>query len=520
MSELRHPQHDLPEGMRSATASDEAIRLSADVVVVGLGAGGCMAFHDLARAGVDVIAVELGGYFPPEAMRCREELMIPQLFMEGASRATVDQAITVMQGRGVGGSTLHNTNLCKRLPDEILEIWKEQGVEDLDESLRRDFETVEELLGVHRVPADRVNANNQALLRGARALNYRHGILAHNRQGCQQSGMCELGCPNNGKQNAAKVLVPPALKAGGRALIHARVDRLLTRGSRMCGVAGHAVDPRTGTELHPFEVRAQRVVLGASATNSASLVIRSGLKDPQGLAGRRLHIHPGAFVMGVFDERVDGWKGVPQSAECTQFLQFGQGARERVWLVSGFAHPGAAAGLMPGFGASHAAMMRSYPHVAAIIAMVHDHYSGQVRPRDGERVGIHYRPDRGELEQIALGLREAARILFAAGARQVILPTSPPRVLDSPASLDELSATELGPFNPSLVAVHPMSTLWMGQDPASSVTTSHGAYHHVRGLFVADGSLFPTSIGGPPQIPIYAFGRRVARAVRESLPAR
>lgn len=510
----------LPAGMTSAAASDHALRLNADVVVVGLGAGGGMAFHDLARAGVDVIGVELGDYFAPEDMRCREEVMLPKLFMEGASRGTVDQAITVMQGRGVGGSTLHNTNLCKRLPEPILEIWRAQGVDDLGAELQADFTSVEALLDVHPVPDDRINANNHALFRGARELGYQHAVLSHNRQGCQQSGMCELGCPNNGKQNAAKVLIPPALNAGGRALVHARVDRILTRGRQVCGVAGRAIDPLSGAELQPFEVRAERVVLGASATNSAALAIKSGLPDPHRLTGRRLHIHPGAFVMGVFDETIEGWKGVPQSAECTEFLNFGHDAEQRVWLVSGFAHPGASAGLMPGFGAAHASMMRLYPNVAAIIAMVHDHYSGHVRPRDGERVQIHYRPDRAELDQVALGMRESARILFAAGARQVIIPTSPPRLLDSPAKLDGLKGAELGPFNPSMVAVHPMSTMWMGEDPRSSVVSSHGAHHQVRGLYVADGSLFPTSIGGPPQIPIYTFGRRVARALLAGLPAR
>ena len=40
------------------------------------------------------------------------------------------------------------------------------------------------------------------------------------------------------------------------------------------------------------------------------------------------------------------------------------------------------------------------------------------------------------------------------------------------------------------------------------------ALEYVKNLFVCDGSLFPTSIGGPPQISIYALARRVARAVR------
>jgi hypothetical protein len=32
----------------------------------------------------------------------------------------------------------------------------------------------------------------------------------------------------------------------------------------------------------------------------------------------------------------------------------------------------------------------------------------------------------------------------------------------------------------------------------------------VRDLFVSDGSLFPTSLGGPPQISIYAFALHLA----------
>ncbi len=505
-----------PEGMTAASSRAEVpIRMKADVVVVGLGAGGGMVLHDLALAGVDVLGVEMGGHFTPEEMTLQEEKMLPSLFCEGASRATVDMAIKVMQGKGVGGSTIHNTNLCKRLPQAIVTKWARAGVEGLGPELERDFEAVEKLLNVHRIPDDRVNANNEVLLRGIESLGYEGGRLAYNRKLCKASGFCELGCPNDGKENATRRLILPALKNGARVLIEARVDRVLHEANEVVGVAGRAVDPETGADGAPFEIRAPRVVLSASATGSAAVAIKSGVPDPYALIGERLHLHPGAFVMGVFDEPIEGWLGVPQSAECTEFLDYSEGASQRVWLVSGFTHPGAAAGLMPGFGPAHGAMMGLFPHVAAIIAMVHDHQSGRVRPGEGERVHIHYQLDADELAQVALGLREAARILFAAGARQVILPTSPPRIAEDMSEVAEISAGDLGPFNPPMVAVHPMSTMWMGSDPKTSVVDSFGAHHHLKGLVVADGSLFPSSIGGPPQIPIYTMGRRVARAMVE-----
>lgn len=487
--------------------------LRADVVVIGTGAGGSMAFHDLALKGHDVIALELGMHLVPQDMNGREELMLPQLFAEGAGRATDDFSVSILQGKGVGGSTLHNTNLCKRLPDPLRRTWAQDfGLTDLLlPGLDADFEAVEKLLNVHPVPDDRVNTNNALLENGMKALGYRGGRLKHNRKLCQQSGLCELGCPNDGKENATRVLIPPAMKAGGRLFTCARVDRILTRDGRATGVVGHGVDPITGAEICEFQVRAPHVVLAASATSSAALARRSALSDPHRLMGTNLHMHPGAIVVGIFEEKIEGWLGTPQAVECTEFLEFGPDSQKRAWIVSGFAHPGAAAGFLPGFGPGHASLMRQYPHVGVAIVMLHDHVSGRVSPGVGEHVYVDYSLDRAEYEQMALGLRGAARIMLAAGAHKVMVPTRPATWLENDADVANLSARSLGALSPPLTAVHPMSTLWMGEDPSRSVVDPGGQHHHVRGLWVGDGSLFPTSIGGPPQISIYTFARRVAR---------
>ena len=210
--------------------------LDVDAVVIGTGAGGSIALRELARAGLNVVALEEGAYSTPRDFNQREDEMLSRLFQDAGGRATEDLAIRVLQGRGVGGSTVHNTNLCKRTPDEILDLWARKyavaGAGPAD--LRAAFETIERDLSVSEIPASMRNANNDILRAGCEALGWRGAPLKHNRVGCQQSGFCELGCSYDAKQNALKVVLPQAIEAGDtieilrRALPRSALPELLS----------------------------------------------------------------------------------------------------------------------------------------------------------------------------------------------------------------------------------------------------------------------------------------------------
>ena len=86
-----------------------------DVVVVGTGAGGAMAASELARRGLGVIALEEGPMLLPPDMTQREDEMMPKLYQERGGRSTRISRSASIGGRCVGGSTIHNINLCKRL---------------------------------------------------------------------------------------------------------------------------------------------------------------------------------------------------------------------------------------------------------------------------------------------------------------------------------------------------------------------------------------------------------------------
>jgi choline dehydrogenase-like flavoprotein len=496
-------------------ASD--LTLDVDAVVVGTGAGGSVTLRELARAGLSVVALEAGPAMGPADFDQREDHMIPRLFAEAGCRSTQDLAVRVLQGRGVGGSTVHNTNLCKRTPDAILETWTRKygvlGVTPAD--LRPAFESIERDLSVTEIGGGMRNANNEVLKDGCDALGWRSGPLAHNRVGCQASGFCELGCAYDAKQNAAKVLLPQAIAAGARVYSDVEVVRIVHDGHRVSGVEAVARSA-DGTPVARVDVRARVVVLAASATGSAALAHKSGLPDPHGRLGRGLRLHPGGVVTGRFDREIAGWRGIPQSYECTEFLSHEEGSERRVWIIAAFAHPVGAAASMPGFGAAHMAAMRSYPNLAVLTAMVHDQTSGEVLAGEDGAPVLRYRLEEADRRQLAAGLAACARILLAAGAREAIIPAIPPRRVKTMAELDALDFSFVRSHAVPLAAVHPMGTMCLGEDPSVSVVRSTGEHHQVRGLFVADGSLFPTSLGGPPQISIYSFALHLAPHVIES----
>jgi choline dehydrogenase-like flavoprotein len=62
-----------------------------------------------------------------------------------------------------------------------------------------------------------------------------------------------------------------------------------------------------------------------------------------------------------------------------------------------------------------------------------------------------------------------------------------------------------------------MSTAHMGTNPDTSVCDSTGAVRGMEGLYVADASLLPTSVGVNPMMTIIACAIHVARDAGQSL---
>jgi choline dehydrogenase-like flavoprotein len=64
-----------------------------------------------------------------------------------------------------------------------------------------------------------------------------------------------------------------------------------------------------------------------------------------------------------------------------------------------------------------------------------------------------------------------------------------------------------------------MGTCRMGEDPSSSVAGPYGELHDAKGVWVGDGSSFPTSSGTNPMVSIMALAHRTAEAIADEAGA-
>ncbi|MES2757047.1 MAG: GMC family oxidoreductase [Pseudomonadota bacterium] len=499
--------------------------IEADVVIVGSGAGGGVTAEILALAGLKVVIVEEGALKSSTDFKMREAEAYPALYQESAARKTRDKAINILQGRTVGGSTTVNWTSSFRTPDATLAHWQQHfGLADYSgAALAPWFARMEERLGIAPwlTPP---NANNDLLQRGAARLGISTGAIRRNVKGCWNLGYCGMGCPTNAKQSMLVTTIPSALDHKATLITRARADRLVFKGDAvdhlLCSALGADGLAPNG---HTVTLRARHFVVAGGAINSPGLLLRSKAPDPHGLLGKRTFLHPTAVSGALFEQRVDGYAGAPQSIYSDHFLATPVGGAIGYKLEAPPLHPLLLATTLAGFGEAHARMMQQFPHVHALLALLRDGFHAEsaggsvaLQP-DGAPV-LDYEVTPYVWDGVRRGLLSMAEIQFAAGARSVQpMHEMAERYTSWAAAKKGIAALPYRTHVTRLVSAHVMGGCGMSPDPWRGVTGPDGRYHGVRNLSVHDGSLFPTSLGANPQLTIYAVTARLSEALAASL---
>ena len=542
----RAPRHVAPlSTLASVTPRRQADAVNtADVVLIGSGAGGAVVAKELAEAGLTVIVLEAGRRYVPlsdySTDRADFETRAKDVFHPEDERRDVyttggRQGFSYSRVKGVGGSTLHYVGMSPRLHESDFATRSIDGVADdwpiSYAELEPYYTRVEYELGVsgadganpfepprsrpYPTPPHPFNLASRAVKVGADRLGLHlvreplalPSVDWQGRSACVGAGVCHMGCLISAKSSMDVTYMRKAEATGRVDLRTECMAREVEVDS--AGRARAVVYIDSGGSEHRVSGRA--IVVAGNAVETPRLLLMStsnrfpdGVANSSGLVGRNFMEHLGVFAFGLLDRRVDPWRGTPSGGMIQDnYATDKRNGFARGWtvLVTANSHwPYTVASRIPGWGADHKnrveQMFGRYVSVATIGEQLPD-----VRNRvilDPVKKDLYGLPapclisaprdnDIAMIKRMSAGLKD---LLEAAGA-------------------SEIWGNEYYPG----MSAHYVGTCRMGFDPASSVVNRFGRTHDVPNLFIADGSVFVTAGAANPALTISALALRASEAI-------
>jgi choline dehydrogenase-like flavoprotein len=515
------PPPQVPKVIQTVVPEDGQT-IEADAVIVGSGSGGGVIAATLARGGRKVVVVEASGYFNESDFVGLELPAYQSMFWRGGPTPTADMNISLQAGTTLGGGTTINWMNCLRTRPWVREQWaREHGLEGVDGAdYDRHLDAVLDRIGANDRCSD-LNGPHQRMKEGADKLGWHFSGVVRNadadRYAYETAGHLGFGDATGSKQSGEKTWLRDAFEHDAEFLVRTRAQRVVVEHGRAAGVeALYTGDD--GTEGRRVTVRAPIVVVACGALESPALLRRSGIGGPA--VGDYLRLHPAAGVFGQYATDQQAWLGAPQSGLVDEFADTGEGYG---FLIEGVQYtPGLTGSALPWTSAEeHKALIADARRGASFITLTRDHGHGRVDvDQNGESVPYYAVTDPLDVKNIHHGVEVATRLHVAAGASQIaFLAGGLPKWRagdDVDKFIERLRRVPLRAGGVKLFSAHQMGTCRMGSDPQTSVANPWGELHDVKGVWIGDGSAFPTSTGTNPMVSIMALAHRTAEAIAGS----
>src|SRR5215208_5716393 len=516
------PQIEKPLRLHEPAGSEET--LEADVCIVGSGSGGAVVAAALASRGLDVVVLEAAGYYNESDFTQLEVPAYQQMFWRGGPTPTADGNVSLVAGTTLGGGTTINWTNCLRTRSWVREQWAEHGLDGVDgPEFDRHIDTVLSRISANDRCSD-LNGTQQRLREGTEALGWNFETIVRNSDpesyAPGTAGYLGFGDQSGSKRSADRTWLADAQEQGARFLTFTRATRVLADGGRASGVEAvwQAPDGR-GAQV---TIRAPRVVVACGSLESPALLLRSGIGGPA--VGHNLRLHPSSVVGGAYGTDQEAWWGAPQAGLCDEFADTGEGYG---FLIETAQYaPGLIGSATPWISAAdHKQRMADFRFTANFISLTRDRGAGQVMvDADGESMPMYAVRDELDLENLRKGIEVQIRLHEAAGAHQIgpLAEGAPTwrRGDDLEAFIASVKRIPFRAGGYKLFSAHQMGTCRMGSDPQTSVAGPYGELHDTKGVWIGDGSAFPTSSGTNPMVSIMALAHRTAEAIAHDAGAK
>jgi choline dehydrogenase-like flavoprotein len=517
------PQEEKP--IAPLVPDSDELTLEADAVIVGSGAGGGVIAGTLAQSGLKVVVLEAGGYYNEADFNMLELWAFQNLYYRGGPTPTADGNISLQAGSNLGGGTTINWTNCLRTTPWVREQWaSEFGLEGVDgPDYDRHLDAVLERIGANEDCSD-YNNPTLRMKEGAEALGWSFTRVVRNSDPSsytpESAGYLGFGDQSGSKQSTTKTWLRDAVDAGAEILVRTAAERILVEDGRAAGIEATYTDPESGRTAS-VTVRAPIVVAACGALESPALLLRSGIGGPA--VGDYLRLHPTTAMLGLFADDQRAWWGAPHTGVVDEFADVEDGYG--FLLETAQYTTGLGASAVPfSTGEEHKAQMADFRNGGTCVGLLRDHGHGRVTiDADGQAVHTYALTDELDIRNSQHAIDAQIRVQVAAGAIQVAcLAEGLPRWrkgddLEAFIGMAQRIPLRAGGFR--LFSAHQMGSCRMGPDPQTSVANPWGELHDTPGVWIGDGSAFPTSSGTNPMISIMALAHRTAEAIAAAAPS-
>jgi choline dehydrogenase-like flavoprotein len=510
-----------------------------DYAIAGSGPAGTLLAQRLSAKGKSVLLLEAGPYVPERIIDADEVLWTAKLYKDSALQQAntgsplfgmQGPSFMVLQGACVGGGGIINNAVCFRLQNERLAQWQAIGFPISAAGLAAAYDRVALDLGIKpaseaALPSPRLNPTWKFLTDqwgqprkppvGDPPEPGLYECLV-NIEGCLGTGLCNVGCGSERKNNGVQVYLRQAVAAGCVIAECAQVQRVrvaAAAGSGRRRVESLEVRLRGGRTVL---VRAKQFILSSGPVGSSVVLLRSGDLDQHFAqnaipVGRRFSANLGSPVFAFCKDPVNQQPGL-------QIAHYyaappGDGFVVETW----FNPPGANAMAMPGFGQAHFDRMMAYARTVAAAPLVRSEASGRVKIDWRGQTAVELPISGQEIGRLRRGLVLLCGAFLAGKVEHAVVGLGNGRKLQTPADLAQLDRDlqdiERNPskaFRLRIGTGHPQGGNAMSADPHIAVVDEQFRLRGFDNLRICDGSVFPDSAGVNPQWTIMALAHECA----------